>query len=158
MSQKGKTFQPRALAVPTGSTVAFPNDDLIFHNVFALTGPQPFDLGLYRAGESRSRTFTQAASYRVFCNIHPQMSAFLVVVPTPYVATVDAHGRYTLDLPPGRYRITALSERAAAVSVEVTSTPGAAVAGPIVLDESAHVALPHLNKHGQPYPDASYTR
>src|SRR5262245_5221822 len=56
LSQKNKTFQPRVLAVPLGSTVDFPNNDGIYHNVFSLSGPQPFDLGLYRAGETRPRT------------------------------------------------------------------------------------------------------
>ena len=81
LAQKNKTFQPRVLAVPVGSTVDFPNNDGIFHNVFSLSGPQPFDLGLYRAGETRVRTFTAAGTYRVFCNIHPQMTAIIVVAP-----------------------------------------------------------------------------
>src|SRR5688500_3550896 len=62
LRQKNKTFQPSVLAIAVGSTVEFPNDDLIFHNVFSLAGPQPFDLGLYRGGASRSRTFTGAAA------------------------------------------------------------------------------------------------
>ena len=66
LGQKNKTFQPRVVAVPVGSTVEFPNNDQIFHNVFSLSLPQPFDLGLYRAGESKSRTFTQPGVYRVF--------------------------------------------------------------------------------------------
>src|SRR5262245_50410654 len=77
LAQKNKTFQPRVLAVPLGSTVEFPNNDPIHHNVFSLSGSQPFDLGLYRAGDSRSRTFTAPGTYRVFCNIHPQMSAII---------------------------------------------------------------------------------
>src|SRR5215213_7554130 len=66
--QKNKTFQPRVLAVPAGSSVDFPNNDGIFHNVFSLSEPQPFDLGLYRAGDSKQRTFTAPGIYRVFCN------------------------------------------------------------------------------------------
>jgi plastocyanin len=56
------------LGVPVGSSVDFPNDDPIFHNVFSLSGPQPFDLGLYRRGQAPSRTFAQPGTYRVFCN------------------------------------------------------------------------------------------
>lgn len=158
LTQKGKTFHPRVLIVPVGSTVEFPNDDLIFHNVFSLSGVEPFDLGLYRAGESRSRTFTQAATYRVFCNIHPQMSAFIVVAPTPHAVPVDRSGRFVLDLPPGRYRITALSERALPVSVEVASGAGAGTAPPITLDESQWVDVAHQNKHGMDYPASAYKR
>ena len=156
LRQKNKTFQPSVLAVPVGSTVEFPNDDLIFHNVFSLAGPQPFDLGLYRAGASRSRTFTSAAAYRVFCNIHPQMTALIVVVPTPYVTLAAPDGRYTLDLPPGRYRVTALSDRARAVTAEITSLAGASAAPDLILDESRFVSATHKNKHGQDYSPESY--
>jgi hypothetical protein len=138
-----------------GSTVRFPNDDAIFHNVFSLSTPAPFDLGLYRAGASKSRTFTQPAVYRVFCNIHPQMSALIVVSPSPWVAEVAGSGGYQLDVPPGRYRITALSERAAPVSlvVEIASSP---LALPdLALDESTAPAT-HTNKYGKPYPKDAY--
>jgi plastocyanin len=156
LRQKNKTFQPSVLAIPVGSTVEFPNDDLIFHNVFSLAGPQPFDLGLYRAGASRSRTFTAAAAYRVFCNIHPQMTALIVVVPTPYVTLAGPDGRYTLDLPAGRYRVTALSDRAQAVTAEITTLAGASAAPDLSLDESGFVSAAHKNKHGQEYPPESY--
>ncbi len=158
LTQRNKLFLPRVLAVPVGSTVAFPNRDTIFHNVFSLSGPQPFDLGLYRAGESRARTFTSPGVYRVFCNIHPQMTALIVVVPTPYVVVAGADGRYTLDLPPGRYRVTALSERSAPASAEHTATAGASEAPALVLDESAWVEAPHKNKFGLDYPPDSYRR
>ena len=115
ITQKSKAFVPRVLAVPNGSSVSFPNEDPIFHNVFSLSTPQPFDLGLYRAGAAKTRTFTQPAVYHVFCNIHPQMVAFLVVAPSPWVAMAGPDGSWRLDLPAGRYRITALSERASPV-------------------------------------------
>ena len=156
LAQKNKTFQPRVLAVPPGSTVDFPNNDGIFHNVFSLSGPQPFDLGLYRAGESRTRTFATPGTYRVFCNIHPQMSAVIVVAPSAFTTLASADGRFTLDLPPGRYRLTALSERASPVSVEIAITEGASAAPELRLDESAWVFATHKNKFGQDYPAAAY--
>ena len=156
LGQKDKTFSPGLLAVPVGSTVDFPNDDAIFHNVFSLSAPSPFDLGLYRAGSTKSRTFTRPGSYRVFCNIHPQMAAFILVVPTPYVATADSEGRYTLDLPPGRYRLTARSDRASPVSVEITVGAGAVAAPDLTLDESGYVPSPHKNKFGRDYPLSAY--
>ena len=158
LTQKGKTFRPHVLAVPVGSTVDFPNEDPIFHNVFSLSPPLPFDLGLYRSGASRSRLFTQPGTWRVFCNIHPQMSALIVVTPTPYVTMTDADGVYALELPPGRYRLTALSERAAGVSAEIEVTGAAAAAPDLRLDESAFVAVPHKNKFGQDYPKAAYEK
>jgi plastocyanin len=156
LGQKNKTFQPRVVAVPAGSVVEFPNDDLIFHNVFSLSLPQPFDLGLYRAGESRSRTFVQPGVYRVFCNIHPQMSAIIVVAPSPFVAVVPPAGRFTLELPAGRYRLTAVSERASPVSADVTSTQGLVTAPDLKLDESTWSFAQHKNKFGQEYPAAAY--
>lgn len=156
LGQKNKTFQPRVLTVPLGSTVAFPNNDLIFHNVFSLSRPQPFDLGLYRAGDSRSRTFTNPGVYQVFCNIHPQMSAVIVVAPTPFTTVASPDGRFTLEMPDGRYRLTALSERASAVSVEVTSEQGASTAPELTLDESTWVFAPHKNKFNQDYAAAAY--
>jgi plastocyanin len=157
ITQKSKTFIPRVLVVPTGSSVSFPNEDPIFHNVFSLSAPQPFDLGLYRAGVATSRTFTQPAVYYVFCNIHPQMVAFLVVAPSTFVAMAAADGSWSLDVPPGRYRITALSERASPVAIEVTVGKGTTEAPPIALDESVAVVTPHLNKYGKPYPKSAYT-
>jgi plastocyanin len=156
--QKNKTFQPHVLAVPMGSTVSFPNNDQIFHNVFSLSGPQPFDLGLYRGGATRERTFTRPGTYRVFCNIHPQMTALVIVVPTPHTTSVGADGRYVLDLPPGRYRVTAVSERAAPATVEVTSGAGAATAPDLTLDESSWIFAQHKNKFGQEYPAAAYKK
>ena len=157
LGQKNKTFQPRVLAVPVGSTVEFPNNDIIYHNVFSLSGPQPFDLGLYRAGESRSRTFTDPGTYRVFCNIHPQMTAVIVVAPSGLTALTSPDGRFTLDLSPGRYRLTAVSERASPVSAEITSLPGASTAPELTLDESEWV-LTHKDKFGKDYPAAAYRR
>ena len=158
LTQKNKTFQPRVLAVPVGSTVEFPNNDGIYHNVFSLSPPQPFDLGLYRSGESPARTFSAPGIYRVFCNIHPQMSAVLVVAPTAYVAVAAADGRYTLDLPSGRFRVTAVSERATPASVEVTSTAGASSVPELTLDESQWTAAQHKNKFGKDYPAAAYKK
>jgi plastocyanin len=157
IAQKNKTFVPRVLGVPMNSTVAFPNADQIFHNVFSLSAPEPFDLGLYRAGSSKSRTFSRPAVYHVFCNIHPQMAAFIVVAPSPWVTTAGSDGAWRLDVPPGRYRVTALSERSQPVSIEVRVAAGAPDAV-LTLDESLFAPTQHLNKFGQPYPKEAYKR
>jgi len=154
--QKNKTFLPHVVAVPVGSTVVFPNDDAIFHNVFSLSPPQPFDLGLYRAGASKQQVFAKPGVHHVFCNIHPQMSAFLVVAPTPFVTVAAQDGTWRLEVPPGKYRVTALSERASPVVVEVTVSGAATAVAGLVLDESAFLAAPHTNKFGKPYPKDAY--
>lgn len=154
ITQKNKTFTPRVLGVPVGATVTFPNDDDIFHNVFSLTSGQAFDLGLYRAGMSKSRTFTSPGVVRVFCNIHPQMTALVVAAATPWITTAAPDGTWRLELPPGRYRVSALSERATPVSTDI-AVAGTATAA-LALDESAFVAAPHTNKFGKPYAEAAY--
>ncbi|MFN7976770.1 MAG: hypothetical protein U0P30_01455 [Vicinamibacterales bacterium] len=154
IAQKNKSFSPRVLGVPVGATVSFPNDDDIFHNVFSLSTGQAFDLGLYRAGASKSRTFTSPGVVRVFCNIHPQMTALVVAAATPWITTAGPDGTWRLELPAGRYRVTALSERAAPVTAEIAVAGTATVA--VTLDESAFVAAPHTNKFGKPYPDTAY--
>ena len=154
--QQNKSFLPRVQAVPMGSTVDFINEDGIYHNVFSLSPPEPFDLGLYSARATRSRKFKQAGTYRVFCNIHPDMVATILVVPTPFITEADATGNYRLDLPPGRYRLTAWSERSQRATAEVTIGEGSATGPELKLDESQFVELPHKNKYGRDYPNIKW--
>lgn len=156
LTQKNKSFLPHIVAVSAGSTVDFPNQDPIFHNVFSLSRPAAFDLGLYRAGASKSRTFTEPATYQVFCNIHPEMTAVILVLPTSYITEADAEGNYKLELPLGLYRITAWSERAQPVSTRIGIVDMAPTVPELVLDESKFVVLPHKNKLGQDYPKSAY--
>jgi plastocyanin len=152
LEQKNKSFGPHVLAVPTGSTITFPNDDLIFHNVFSLSRPGPFDLGLYRDGDSKVKTFTAPATYRVFCNIHPQMSAVILVVPTSYITETDAMGSYHLDLPAGRYKVTAWSEHADSVTTELMVGGSAVNLPDLSLNETKTGDSAHKNKFDQDYP------
>lgn len=156
LRQFKKRFEKRVLAIPTGSTVQFPNDDEVFHNVFSLNTPEPFDLGLYRSGASKSATFKEPGVYRVFCNIHPQMAAVIVVVPTSDIVETDPNGNYRLELPAGRYRITAWSERAEPVKAEVTVSATSATLPELTLDESKTVLTQHTDKHGKAYPKSAY--
>lgn len=155
ISQRNKSFTPRVVGVPVGSVVQFPNDDQIFHNVFSLTPGHAFDLGLYRAGQSKSRAMTSPGLVRIFCNIHPQMTALLVAAPTPWITTAATDGSWRLELPAGRYRVTAVSDRAAPATVEVT-VGGTTTAPALALDESTYVATRHTNKFGKPYSEAAY--
>ncbi len=154
IAQRDKTFSPRVLAIPVGSTIHFPNEDPISHNVFSLSRP-PFDLGLYRAGESKSRVFGRPGTFWIFCNIHPQMAAAVLVVPTSYIAEADAAGDFRLELPAGRYTVTAWSERSRISSGEITVGATSETVD-LTLDESRHVDIPHKNKYGNDYPKAAY--
>jgi plastocyanin len=157
LDQKNKSFVPSVLAVPVGSTVDFPNDDSIFHNVFSVSPPAPFDLGLYRSGASKSRVFSAPAIYRVFCNIHPEMTAMILVLPTSYITETTPSGSYRLDVPAGKYRVTAWSEHSQPASANIAAGAQPVTVPDIILDESHFVPMPHLNKYGQPYPSSSTT-
>ena len=147
------------LAVPVGSTVEFPNNDGIFHNVFSLSGPQPFDLGLYRAGESRQRTFTSPGIYRVFCNIHPQMTAMIVVAPSAFTTVAGAgrpvHARPAAGpLPDDR----AVGAAIAGLGRRPRAPQGVSTAPELTLDETAWAFAQHKNKFGKEYPAAAYQK
>ena len=102
--QRNMQFEPRVLAAPVGSTVDLPNNDRVFHNVFSFTNGKPFDLGLYPTGASKRITLDRAAVNRLYCNIHPHMGAYIVAVDSPYYATTDRTGSFSIaDVPAGRY-------------------------------------------------------
>jgi plastocyanin len=110
--QVDEGFAPRVVAVPVGSTVDFPNDDPIYHNVFSLSSARNFNLGRYPRGKSKSVTFDKPGVVRVFCDIHSHMSATVVVFSHPWFAVPDEAGRFELpEVPPGDREITAWHER-----------------------------------------------
>jgi plastocyanin len=111
MDQRNETFVPHLLAITTGTTVAFPNSDRIYHNVFSLSKTRTFDLGRYAVGRSKSIRFDRPGIVRVFCDIHSHMSAFILVFSHPYFALTDADGRYRIDgVPAGPYNVIAWNE------------------------------------------------
>jgi len=106
-------------------SVEFPNGDPIFHNVFSLSKPASFDLGRYPKGSSRSVRFDKPGMVKVFCHIHSDMSAVIVVLDNPYFATPDRHGRYSIDgLPPGEYTVVGWHERARPLRRTIRIQPG----------------------------------
>jgi plastocyanin len=127
MEQSKKSFAPHVLAVPIGSTVAFPNHDVFFHNVFSLSPTKKFDLGVFDSNKSRDVVFDSAGVVQILCNLHAAMSGYIVVLEEPYFTIADSSGRFTLhDLPPGRYRARAWSERSkSGTTVEVELRAGA---------------------------------
>jgi plastocyanin len=124
LDQRNLQFAPRVLAVRTGTTVEFPNNDRVFHNVFSFRDGKRFDLGLYPVGTSRRVTFDRAGLSRIFCNIHPKMAAYVVAVDSPYYAVSDQSGAFAIaDVPQGTYKYTAW--RAGADEIHGTwSIPG----------------------------------
>lgn len=106
--QLGRRFLPNVLVVPVGSTVSFPNMDPIFHNVFSLSKAKTFDLGSYDKGDTRKVTFSKPGVVDIYCHLHPNMTATIVVTPNRYYARADADGHFRIDnVPPGRYTVVA---------------------------------------------------
>jgi plastocyanin len=158
MLQKNKTFVPHLLVVTVGSTIDFPNADPIFHNAFSNFNGQVFDVGLYPPGKSRAVVFRSEGVVRVFCNIHPTMSALIVVLDTPYFALTDRDGHYQIpNVPRGNYKRVAFYERAtpevlAAAAHEFELADANLVLPPLTISEAGYLPAPHANKFGKPYP------
>src|SRR5919108_3569268 len=125
MRQHDEHFIPHVLPIRVGTTVAFPNDDPIYHNVFSLSRARTFDLGRYPRGESKSLRFGSIGVVQVFCHIHADMSAYILVLPNRYFVTPDSSGHFTIDgVPPGEYRFVAWHERIRPILKTVHIDPG----------------------------------
>ncbi len=154
--QKNKKFIPHVVVVTQGTQIEFPNQDLFFHNVFSIHQGKTLDLGLYESGAARKVRFSQAGVSYIFCNIHPQMSAVVVVLRTRYFALSDAEGNFQIShVPPGRYKLAVWYEQtpeeeltSQAKEVEVVS--GDNDLGRIVL-HSSDAPQDHPNRDGEPY-------
>jgi len=117
IDQKGLVFQPHVSAVQVGTTVDFLNSDSVAHNVFwtSIGGNKKLNhnMGTWPKGERKSFKFDTPGAVPVLCNVHPEMSAYLVVVPTPYFAISDQTGTYRIEnVPDGNYTVNAWREGA----------------------------------------------
>ncbi|MBL8755606.1 MAG: hypothetical protein JNK15_20080 [Planctomycetes bacterium] len=153
IAQRGRRFEPAVLVVPPGTTVEFPNDDVVFHNVFSLSRGNAFDLGTYGKGAAKQRTFATPGLCKVHCNIHADMAASVLVLPTPWHAVTAADGTWSLpDLPAGtftlrvwhpladeqKHRLEVVADRATAVDLQV---------------QESKPRAPHTDKNGRAYPE-----
>jgi plastocyanin len=150
IEQSKKQFVPNWAVIQRGTTVKFPNMDNVYHNVFSRSSGNNFDLGLYNSSEeAKGHTFYEPGPVDVYCNIHPRMSANVLVVPNRHFVKVKEDGTFQLsDVPAGKRKVVAWS-------------PGSAVASDWVLlggGEKAELALElkgksagHKNKDGRPY-------
>jgi plastocyanin len=111
LEQRGQAFVPHVLPILRGTTVKFPNNDRIRHNVFSPAGPKPFNFGIYPPGAEKELQFDQLGVVMLLCNIHENMSGFILVLQNPYFAAVGADGRYLLEnVPDGAYTVSLWAE------------------------------------------------
>lgn len=125
IAQKGAMFSPHVLPVMVGTTVEWPNNDEIYHNVFSDSDAKQFDLGLYKGNPSEKRvTFDKPGRVDVYCSIHSSMHCVVLVLENPYFAATDSSGRYSItNIPPGTYKLKAWHERLPAEEKEITVPP-----------------------------------
>lgn len=154
MSQRDKSFIPSVLPIVAGQKVEFENQDVVLHNVFSRSVARKFDAGKNRPGETYVETFKKTGIIDVYCDIHEQMVATLVVVPNRAFAVTDKEGRFHLrGVPPGRYPLFAVQrrdEKSDIARTEVTIEPGRTSTIMVQLVETRGSDA-HLDKHGKPY-------
>lgn len=158
MKSQGKKFVPRVVAVEKNAEVEFPNVDPIYHNVFSVSPSNRFDLGLYRSGGSKAKKFDESGVVRVYCNIHPQMVGFVLVVDSDFTAVTGPDGAFRFDnVPTGNWQIRAWQEEGGDGRTPVivrARAGGGAAESPVTLrlDATEYKPLPHKNKYGKDYP------
>lgn len=152
VTMRAKSFTPHVSVVAVGGTVEFPNDDPLFHNAFSVSGENRFDLALYKRPKSGSWRAVAPGIVRVFCNIHPQMSAIVVVRDNPCFARASADGSFVIEgVPAGSYTLKAWHERGGEGSIEMSVPADGQTGASLVLDASSFKRAQHKNKFGKDY-------
>jgi plastocyanin len=122
VAQEGAVFTPHVLPIMVGTTVEWPNNDRIYHNVFSMSDAKQFDLGLYKGNPPDKRvTFDKPGRADVFCSIHTSMNCTVLVLENPYFTITDENGNYKIqNVPPGKYKLKAWHDRLPADEREIT--------------------------------------
>ena len=152
MAMNGRQFTPRVRVVTTGSTVEYANQDPFTHNFFSTAPGASFDLGEYGNHVTKSTQFKKAGAYPVYCNIHAQMTAYVVVVSTPYFTQAGADARWKIpSVPAGKWELHVWHERAPEVVQEI-DVPSAGLANAdVTLDARGFKQVAHKDKMGKDY-------
>jgi len=158
IAQNNKRFVPDLVAVTVGQEIAFPNQDTILHNVFSRSATRPFDLGQYKKGDTKFKTFPKKGVVDVYCNIHPEMAATIVVVPNRAHAMVAADGTFTIaHVPAGTWTVFAYTRLAVQPGkADVTVTDGGDAT--VRLEVKRGPAAVHRNKYGEAYREGDADR
>ena len=157
IEQKGRTFVPELVAVTAGDSVSFPNGDKFLHNVFSPSTTRKFDLGSFKRGETKAKEFPTTGVVDVYCNIHPEMAATILVLPNTKHTRAAADGTFTIaGVPPGTWTVFAYTRRATKpVSARVTVVEGQDASVSLSVVRGAEPA--HTNKFGESY-NKNYSR
>jgi plastocyanin len=153
---KSRQFNPRVQAVTEGSRIDFPNQDSFSHNVFSKAPEGAFDTGVYGRGKTMSQTFKDSGVFPIYCNIHPRMTGYVVVLKTPYYVQAGDDGRFSLaGVPAGNYTMHVWHDRASAETTkQITVAASGLVVGRMELDARGYRYVQHKNKFGQEYSNA----
>ena len=151
VSQKDKTFIPDLEVVVAGQSVQFANDDPVVHNVFSTSTARPFDLGQPGPQETRTVGFPTPGLVDVFCNIHEQMYASVLVLPNRAFAKMNADGTFVIhDIPPGKHPLHVWGRQTEPFQMEVTVGEGQPTELNLVLRPRVFNPA-HLDKFGRAY-------
>jgi plastocyanin len=149
--QKDKTFEPTVMPIVKGQRVAFSNADKVRHNVFSVSQAKAFDVGITPPGDAPKTLFDHTGKVDVFCNIHPEMSMTVLVLPNSAFAMAGADGSYSIPgVPPGEYTVYAWHRLGAPAKQRIKVTAGATTRADWTLRLDQTVQS-HLDKHGRPY-------
>ena len=151
ISQKNRTYTPRVLPVVKGTTVEFPNDDNIFHNVFSLSKVKPFDLDIYPPQTSKSVTFSQTGWVKIYCNIHPDMICHIIILDRPFFSLTDENGTFVIpNVPDGEYTLRTWHEYGGEARTELQVVGAQLFQYALQIQEDKKF-VQHKNKFGEPY-------
>jgi plastocyanin len=150
MEQLRKQFAPRWAVIQRGTTITFPNLDNVYHNVFSRSEGNSFDLGLYGGSDgAKSHMFVTAGAVDIYCNIHPQMSARVLVVPNQYFAKVKPDGTFVIpNVPTGKRKLVAWAPGSEPTSTWVDLAASGGGEQSLTLQPRSEG---HMNKFGRPY-------
>ena len=157
---QGRQFSPRVRVVTQGSKVEFPNSDSFSHNVFSKAPDGAFDTGVYPRGRTKDQTFKEAGVFPIYCNIHPRMTGYVVVLATPYYAQAGEDGRFAVTgVPAGNYLLHVWHDRVADGPTKPLAVTATGMnLGTMQLDARGYRFVQHKNKFGQDYTSASGDR
>ena len=149
---QGRQFAPRVRAVPEGSKIEFPNQDSFSHNVFSKVPNGSFDTGVYPRGKTHDQTFKEAGVFPVYCNIHPRMTGYVVVMNSPFFTQAGDDGRFSVSaVPAGTYTMHVWHDRAPETTQKVVVASTGAAVGRMELDARGYRYVQHKNKLGKEY-------